>query len=170
MELTITKRDGTKELFNADKINRSIERACLGLEDPIGMVTQIATETRLTLYDGITTEEMDQATINAAVQNIKEDIEYDKVATRLLLKTIYRRALKDYENNPALLARQHREHFAEWIKQGVESKILDPRMIEKFNLKELAGVLDISRDELFGYAGLSSMLDRYAIKDKEGKP
>ena len=38
------------------------------------MVTQIATETRLTLYDGITTEEMDQATINAAVQNIKEDI------------------------------------------------------------------------------------------------
>ena len=48
MEITITKRDGTKELFNADKINRSIERACLGLEDPIGMVTQIATETRLT--------------------------------------------------------------------------------------------------------------------------
>jgi ribonucleoside-diphosphate reductase alpha chain len=44
------------------------------------MVTQIATETRLTLYDGITTEEMDLATINAAVQNIKEDIEYDKVA------------------------------------------------------------------------------------------
>ena len=83
MELTITKRDGTKEPFNADKINRSIERACAGLQDPISMVTQIATETRLTLYDGITTEEMDQATINAAVQNIKEDIEYDKVAVRL---------------------------------------------------------------------------------------
>ncbi len=86
MELTITKRDGTREPFNADMINRSIERACIGMEDPIGMVTQIATETRLTLYDGITTEEMDQATINAAVQNIKEDIEYDKVAMRLLTK------------------------------------------------------------------------------------
>ncbi len=71
MELTITKRDGTREPFNADMINRSIERACQGMEDPVGMVTQIATETRLTLYDGITTEEMDQATINAAVQNIK---------------------------------------------------------------------------------------------------
>jgi ribonucleoside-diphosphate reductase alpha chain len=134
------------------------------------MVTQIATETRLTLYDGITTEEMDQATISAAVQNIKEDIEYDRVATRLLLKTVYRRALKDYENNPALLARQHREHFPEWIKEGVENKILDPRMVEKFNLKELAAVLDITRDELFVYAGLSSLFDRYAIKDKEGKP
>jgi transcriptional regulator NrdR family protein len=56
---SITKRDGTKEPFNADKINRSIERAAAGLSDPISMVTQIATETRLTLYDGITTEEMD---------------------------------------------------------------------------------------------------------------
>ena len=74
MTLTITKRDGQKEAFNADKINRSIERACEGLLDPIGMTTQIATETKLTLYDGITTEEMDTATINAAVQNIKEDI------------------------------------------------------------------------------------------------
>src|ERR1700684_3174884 len=104
MTLTITKRDGTKEPFNADKINRSIERAAIGLLDPISMVTQIATETQLTLYDGITTEEMDKATINAAVQNIKEDIEYDKVAVRLLLKTVYRRVLDDYDNNPALLA------------------------------------------------------------------
>jgi ribonucleoside-diphosphate reductase alpha chain len=98
MEIYITKRDGTRELFNADRINRSIERACAGLSDPISMVTQIATETKLTLYDGITTEEMDQATINAAIQNVKEDIEYDKVATRLLLKTVYRRVRKQRRN------------------------------------------------------------------------
>ena len=170
MELTITKRDGTREPFNADMINRSIERACQGLEDPIGMVTQIATETRLTLYDGITTEEMDQATINAAVQNIKEDIEYDKVAVRLLLKTVYRRVLDDYENNSALLARKHREFFPEWVKRGVENKILDARMVEKFNLKELASALDLSRDELFVYSGLSTLLHRYSIKDKKNEP
>src|SRR3979490_1265220 len=99
MELTITKRDGTKEPFNADLINRSIERACQGLTDPISMVTQIATETRLTLYDGITTEEMDQATINAALQNVKDDPAYDKVATRILLKTIYRKVLGDYDKD-----------------------------------------------------------------------
>ncbi|HEV8590953.1 MAG TPA: ATP cone domain-containing protein, partial [Pyrinomonadaceae bacterium] len=97
VQLTITKRDGAKEPFNADKINRSIERACMGLTDPISMVTQIATETQLTLYDGITTEEMDKATINAAIQNIKEDIEYDKAATRLFLKTVYRRVIGDYD-------------------------------------------------------------------------
>lgn len=169
-DLTITKRDGTKELFNADKINRSIERACAGLPDPISMVTQIATETRLTLYDGITTEEMDQATINAAVQNIKEDIVYDKVATRLLLKTIYRKVIDDYDDKPELLRKKHRDGFPEWVKRGVEAKLLDPRMIEKFNLKELASALDVSRDELFIYAGLSTLLNRYAIKDKKNQP
>ena len=101
--ISITKRDGTKEQFNADKINKSIERAAAGLSDPISMVTQIATETRLTLYDGITTEELDLATINAEVQNIKEDIEYDKVATRLLLKTVYRRVVGEYNDDQAEL-------------------------------------------------------------------
>ncbi len=170
MELTITKRDGTKELFNADRINRSIERACVGLEDPISMVTQIATETRLTLYDGITTEEMDQATINASVQNIKEDIKYDKVATRLLLKTVYRRVVGEYNHNDAALSKKHRDEFPNWVKRGVEAKMLDPRMIEKFNLKELANTLDISRDELFVYSGLSTLLHRYSIKDKNNEP
>src|SRR5580692_12672407 len=123
MELTITKRDGTKEPFNADMINRSIERACQGLEDPIGMVTQIATETRLTLYDGITTEEMDQATINAAVQNIKEDIEYDKVATRLLLKTIYRRVVGDYNKDDADdLKKKQADAFITHIENSIAAK------------------------------------------------
>ena len=85
ISIRITHRDGTKEPFNADKINRSIERATVGLFDPISKVIQVATETRLTLYDGITTEEMDRATINAAIQNVKEDPEYDKIATTLLL-------------------------------------------------------------------------------------
>ena len=43
-------------------------------------------------------------------------------------------------------------------------------MVEKFDLKELADALDIERDELFVYAGLSTFLDRYAIKDKDKKP
>ncbi len=56
MDLAITKNNGTREPFNADRINRSIERACKDLMDPITMVMQIATETRLTPYDGITTD------------------------------------------------------------------------------------------------------------------
>src|SRR3989344_5805866 len=170
MEIYITKRDGTREPFNADRINRSIERACRGLSDPISMVTQIATETKLTLYDGITTEEMDQATINAAIQNVKEDIEYDKVATRLLLKTVYRRVVGEFENSEETLQKMHRDGFIRYITQGVAEGLLDVRMRERYNVGKLADCLDLERDELFQYAGLSSLLNRYAIKDKEQQP
>ena len=169
MTLTITKRDGTKEPFNADKINRSIERACAGLLDPISMVTQIATETQLTLYDGITTEEMDQATINAAVQNIKEDIEYDKVAVRLLLKTVYRRVVGEYNDNIQELKSRHRKQFSAHIKKQVAAGLMDERMEKSFDLEKLAAALDTERDELFTYAGLSTLLDRYSMRDENQK-
>jgi ribonucleoside-diphosphate reductase alpha chain len=169
MTLSITKRDGQKEAFNADKINRSIERACEGLLDPIGMTTQIATETKLTLYDGITTEEMDSATINAAVQNIKEDIEYDKVAVRLLLKTVYRRVVGEYNHDAAELEMKHRTQFPVHIKKYVAAGLLDERMEKTYDLEKLAGALKIERDELFTYAGLSSLLDRYSMRDVEQK-
>src|SRR5581483_5941019 len=169
MSLSITKHDGSREPFNADQINRSIERACRGLMDPIAMVTQIATETRLTLYDGITTEEMDQATINAAVQNIKEDIEYDKVAVRLLLKTIYRRVVGEYNDNHAELKSKHKKQFSVHIKKQVAAGLLDKRIEEKFDLDRLAAALEIDRDELFTYAGLSTLLDRYSMRDENQK-
>ncbi len=167
--INITKRDGSKEPFNADRINRSIERASMGLSDPISKVTQVGTDTQIILYDGITTEELDLATINAAVQNIKDDPEYDKIATRILLKTIYKRVVGDYENANELIELHH-EGFVRYVKNGVKDGILDARMEKVFDLSCLAGALDINRDELFVYAGLSTLLNRYTIKDKNQNP
>jgi ribonucleoside-diphosphate reductase alpha chain len=166
MNITITKQDGTKEAFNADKINRSIERAAHGLTDPVSKVIQIATETQITLYDGIPTDEMDQATINAAVQNIKEDIEFDKIATRLLLKTIYRKVVGEYDKDDASdLEKKHKEAFVSYVKDCVKAGKMDARMESCFNLEDLAEALRIDRDDQFQYAGLSGFLSRYALKN-----
>ncbi len=171
MSIYVTKIDGTRELHNADRVNRSIERACAGLIDPIAMVTQIATETYLTLYDGITVDELDHATINAAVQNIKDDIQFDKVATRLLLKTIYRKVVGDYDKESHEDLRiKHKEAFAGYIKSGVEGNRLHPDMMNKFDLKVLADTLDIDRDELFVYAGLDGIINRYFLKNDKQQP
>jgi len=170
MQIHITKRDGSKEYFDANRINKSIERACIGLEDPISKVVQIATETRLMLYDGITTEELDYATINAALQNVQEDILYDKIATRLLLKTVYKRIFGDYEEDKDILKKKYKKYFTSHIANGVKSGILDERMNEKFDLQKLADSVDMEKDELFVYAGLSTLLDRYSLKNKIQKP
>lgn len=169
MSINVTRHDGTKVPFNADKINRSIERACYGLSDPVSKVTQIASETQLTLYDGITTDEMDQATINAAIQNIKEDIDYDKIATRLFLKVIYRRVVGDYNHDKETLVKMHKDAFIKYIKTGVELNRLDKRMIEKFDLAKLADVINLDRDELFQYTGLSTVASLYLLRDEKEK-
>ncbi len=171
MSINVKRHDGTVIPFNADKINRSIERACKGLFDPVSKVTQIATETRLTLYDGITTDEMDQATINAAVQNIISDIEYDVVATRLLLKTVYRRVVGEYDkDDTADLEQKHKEAFIRFISEGVADGRLHPALKSRFNLETIASALRIERDELFQYAGLDSLLSRYAMKNIDQTP
>lgn len=167
MPIQITKRDGTKEAFNADKINRAIERATAGLFDPISKVIQVATETRLTLYDGITTQEIDQATISAAIQNIKEDPEYDKIATRILAKTIYKSALGEYDDDDLNdLVAKHQAYFPKYVKTEVENGRLDPRMAERYDLEDLAKHLDLSRDELFHYTGLNTLSSLYILKDE----
>lgn len=166
----ITTADGTQVPFNADRINHSIERACAGLTDPISKVTKVASETELTLYNGITTDELDEATINAAVQNVSSDIDYDKIATRLLLKTVYRRVLGECNwDNHQEIAKRHQEHFALYIKEGVRAGMFDERMVENFDLEALAQALDLSRDDRFQYAGLSGLLDRYGIKNSDHK-
>ena len=176
MTLTITKRDGSKAPFNADKINKSIERACYGLRDPISKVIQIATETRLTLYDGITTEELDAATVNAALQNAHLGLDFDKIATRLLLKDIYKKVLGDYDHEESHeitageFSKLHKDQFKQYILSAVELGLLDSRMVTGFNLEELADNLKIENDELYKYSGLSTMQNRYLIKHENGWP
>ncbi len=171
MNISVTKQDGTKVPFNADYINQSIERACKGFPNIASYVTQIASETQLTLYDGITTDELDQATVNAALQNVQEDINYDKIATRLLLKTVYRRALDEYNKDDAEdLKQKHEASFPRYIKEAVKLNLLHSDMENLYDLEKLASVLDISRDELFMYSGLSTFLHRYSVKDNELKP
>ena len=55
-DITIIKRDGSKEPFDANKINIALMRASEGLPDQISKVVQVASELRLTLFDGMTAE------------------------------------------------------------------------------------------------------------------
>lgn len=173
MTIFITKRDGTKVPFDANKINKSIERACYDLKDPISIVTQIASEINLTLYDGITTEELDAACINAALQNAQYGKEFDKIATRLLLKVIYKKVIGDYDHDESLdipFDKLHSNQFKKYILDTVEKGLLDKRMAGIFDLEDLANNLKVENDELYKYSGLSTMQNRYLMKNEKQQP
>ncbi len=169
MSITVVKRDGTREPYDANKINLAIEKAAEGLPDSIAWVTQIASELELTLFDGITTQQLDEAVIQVALQNVKDDPAFDVVSARLLLKTIYKRVLGDYENS-AELRKLHRAHFAGYVHRGVDEALLDPRFPDLFDLDALADVLEPANDELLKYIGVVTLNNRYGIKARNGEP
>jgi ribonucleoside-diphosphate reductase alpha chain len=167
MAITVVKRNGQREAYDANKINLAIEHASAGLDDNITWVTQIASELELTLFDGISTQQLDEAVIQVALQNVKDDPAFDTVAARLLLKTIYKRVLGDY-STASELKDLHRSHFAANITRGVEEQLLDSRLTQLFDLDLLAGHLEPAHDELLKYIGVVTLNNRYGIKGRNG--
>ncbi len=170
-DIHVVKRDGTRELFDANKINLALVRASEGLPDQISKVVQVATELQLTLFDGITTEQLDEAVIHTALQNVKDDPDFDTIAARLLLKNIYKNILGDYKDE-AELKKLHAKHFPKYVKQAVKDGLLDKRMADTklFDLKKLAEALDPSRDNLSKYLGVITNKNRYALRKQNGEP
>ena len=169
-EINVVKRDGTKEPFDANKINTAILKACEGLPDQISKVVQVAAELQLTLFDGITTEQLDEAVIQTVLQNVKDDPDYDKIAARLLLKTVYKQILGDYETAEEL-KKLHVREFPKFVKAAVKEGLLDKRMADgRFDLKKLAAELDPARDDLSKYLGVVTNKNRYALRKQNGSP
>jgi ribonucleoside-diphosphate reductase alpha chain len=167
----VTKRDGRSEQYDADKINQAIEDITSDLDQEIPWVTQIASELELTLFDGITTQQLDEAIIQVALQNIKDDPTFDKVATRLFLKSLYKKVFGKYSNKEQLKA-LHSEHFEKTIRLGVEQKLMDERFVIDglFDFKALSEALEPANDELFKYIGIVTFMNRYALKDRNQSP
>jgi len=166
----VVKRDGTREEFDANKINLALVKASEGLPDQISKVVQVASELQLTLFDGITSEQLDEAVIHTALQNVKEDPDFDTIAARLLLKNIYKNILGNFETD-AELKKLHEQKFTTYIKDGVASGLLDARMNGTlYDLKKLAKALDPTRDHLSRYLGVVTNKNRYALRQQSGEP
>ena len=169
MSINVVKRDGTREPFDANQVNLALVEASEGLKDQIQKVVQVATELQLTLFDGITTEQLNEAVIHTALQNVKDDPDYDIIAARLQLRSVYRKVLGSYTNTDEL-RKLHVKKFPEYLKQGIADGLLDKRMSSKtFDLKKLAAALDPARDGLMQYLGVITSRNRYALRKNSGE-
>ena len=166
--IKVVKRDGISEAFDANKINMELIAAAEGLPDQISKVAQISSEVQLTLFDGITTEQLNESIINTALQNIKDDPDFDVIASRLLLKTIYKSVLGDYKDS-ADLKKIHEIKFPEYLKEGIKLGLLDKRMSgDIFDIPRLAAAIDPKKDELSKYIGVITNKNRYALRNSKG--
>lgn len=168
-EICVVTRDGTRAPYNGYEIAQSIEEAGRGLGDAVTRAAQIASELELTLFDGITTAQLDEAAIQVALGNVKDDPAFDTIAARLLVKGLYKAVLGDGVDR-AQLRERHRERFGAHIRAAVAAGLLDTRLAERFDLGRLAAALDPDRDDLLHYIGAQTMRTRYMIDDRGGRP
>lgn len=92
MEIQVKKRNGRLEKFSADKINKTAERACEGIEDV--NPSELVLDAKIKLYDKVTTESIDNGLVEAACAKIPKDPNWSYVASRLYLNCIYKEIFK----------------------------------------------------------------------------
>ncbi len=169
MSIHVVKRDGTREPFDANQVNLALVEASEGLPDQIQKVVQVASELQLTLFDGITTEQLDEALIHTTLQNVKDDPDFDIIAARLQLKNLYKKVLGKYKNTDEL-KKLHSKEFPKYLKAYVKEGLLDKRLIDgRFDLKVLGEALEPSRDGLMRYLGVITNRNRYSLRKNSGE-
>ena len=156
----VTLPDGEKEVLDPSRLKRDIYGACRGVEDKC-QANDLFNETMRNLYDGVHTEEIDKALVMSAKARIETEPAYTYVAARLLLNQIYEEVLPKFDS-PVELPQLHRDHFADYLRQGVDADRLSPDLLQ-YDLAKLADAFVLERDQQFSYMGIQTIYDRYLI-------
>ena len=152
--MRVKKRDGTLEPVDVTKIVERVTRNTQGLTqvDPL----RVATKAISGLYDGATTNELDNLCIQTASLLIGEEPEYSRLAARLLSVYI------DEE-----VRSQKIQSFADSVSFGFSVGLLSEATFKfvEANKAALCAAIEPYRTDRFEYFGLRTVYDRYLLKN-----
>ena len=157
--IKVTKRNGSIQSLNLEKMHVMVEEACDGLTGV--SASQIEMQSGIQFYNGITTAEIQEILIRSASDLISLDNpNYQYAAARLLLFSLYKQIFGHTRKYPSLSYQ---------IKTGIDIGIYDASLISHYNyveIEELNNYIDHHRDYLFSYAGLRQVVDKYLVQDR----
>jgi ribonucleoside-diphosphate reductase alpha chain len=156
--MRVKKRNGSTEPVDLNKIVRAIGRSAAGLADVDAM--RVATRTISGLYDGATTRELDQLSIQTAAALIADEPQYAKLAARLLSTYVHKE-----------VRGQEVHAFSQSIALGQRLGIVNERLASFVlaNARKLNDAVDPARDREFEYFGLRTLYDRYLLKHPQAR-
>ncbi len=156
--MRVKKRDGTLEPVDVTKIVERVNRCGQGLSqiDPL----RVATKAISGLYDGATTNELDNLCIQTASLLIGEDPEYSRLAARLLSTYI------DEE-----VKSQKIGSFADSVQMGFKNGLLSETTLNfvMAHKAELCAAIEHYKTDRFEYFGLRTVYDRYLLKNPKSR-
>jgi len=154
--MQVRKRNGNLEFADVNKIVRAVSRCCEGLAavDPL----RVATKTISGLYNGATTQELDQLSIQTAAMLTAEEPAYSQLAARLLATYV------DKE-----VQGQEIHSFSQSVAAGYRVGLIAEELagFVVANSRKLNDAIDESRNALFEYFGLRTLYARYLLRDPQ---
>ena len=159
--ISVTKRDGSTQPFNLDKVHKVLEWAVEGITNV--SMSQIELKANIQLYDKIPAYDIHELLIKSAAELISEDTpNYQFVAARLISYKMRKEAYGQY--NPPRLC--------EIIQKNVDLGVYDKEILKLYSIEELAELNDYikhDRDDNFTYAGMEQFRGKYLVQDRRTK-
>lgn len=160
----IIKRSGKKEELSLEKWQRQVRIICSGIADVSPSMLEIKAHPNF--YDGMTTKQIDQITLRAAVDLI--DVEsnpdvghtnYQWVAGRQQLSMLRKSVYGQY--TPLSLY--------EIVKKNIKLGLYTNELLEWYSEEEwnkMNSIIDHDKDEQLSYASIAQLMEKYLIKNR----
>ena len=157
-EILVTKRNGSKESIDLEKIHRVVHWASQDLDNI--SVSQVEINAQLAFFDGIRTEDIHETIIKSAADLISTDVpDYQYLAARLAIFHLRKKAYKSF-TPPSLI-----DHVKKLTKLGIYDKdILDKYNASEF--EEFNNYIDHWRDMKFSYAAVKQLEGKYLVQNR----
>jgi ribonucleoside-diphosphate reductase alpha chain len=161
MDINVTKRDGSLQSFDLEKVHKVLEWA---VEDISGVSqSEIELKSNIQLYDKIPAYDIHELLIKSASELISEHTpNYQFVAARLINYKLRKEVYGQYE--PWSLARIIIENISRGVYDGgiMQSYTRD-------EIDQLDSYIKHDRDDLFTYAGMEQFRGKYLVQDRKEK-
>jgi ribonucleoside-diphosphate reductase alpha chain len=158
--MLVVKRDGHRESVKFDKITARIEKLCYGLETNFVNPVEVAMKVINGLYDGVSTQELDNLAAEIAATMTTKHPDFAKLAARIAVSNLHKTTSKSFSNTM--------KRLYQYIdpKTGQNAPLISKETwkVIKDNAAELDAAIIYDRDFSYDYFGFKTLERSYLMK------
>ena len=156
--IQITKRDGTKEGLDLDKLHKVVFYACEGITGV--SASEVELRSNVQFYDGIPSVDIQETLIKSAADLISEETPgYQFVGGRLI----------NYHLRKMVYGQFEPWHIKKLVNRNVEIGFYDRELLDSYDEEEWSTINDFikhDRDEELTYAAMEQFRGKYLVKNR----
>ncbi len=158
--MLVLKRDGHRESVKFDKITARIEKLCYGLDPNFVNPVEVAMKVINGLYDGVSTQELDNLAAEIAATMTTRHPDFAKLAARIAVSNLHKVTSKSFSNT------MKRLYTYVDPKTGQNAPLISKETwrVIKENAAELDAAILYDRDFSYDFFGFKTLERSYLMK------